>query len=104
LVDPTQWDEAEFTTPGNQGEQGRMDLLSALMHEMDPVLGCEHDAEGVMQESLPPGTRRVPTGEEDGTAAMPDHPLAEGFPNAPRGAGELDLAALPLPRGMNNPG
>ena len=71
-----------------------MDLLSVLIHEMGHVLGFEHDAEGVMQESLPTGTRRLPTGEEVGTTAMPDHPLAEGFPNASRGAGELDPARL----------
>jgi hypothetical protein len=29
FVDPTPWDDAEFATPGNQGEQHRMDLLTA---------------------------------------------------------------------------
>src|SRR5262245_63502137 len=28
---PTSWDISEFTTPGDQGEQQRMDLLTALM-------------------------------------------------------------------------
>ena len=75
-----------------------MDLLSVRMHELGQVLGFEHDAEGVMQESLPTGTRRLPTGEEVGTAAMPVHPPTEGFPNASRGAGELDPAVAALDR------
>ena len=34
FVDPTPWDDSEFTTPGNQGEQNRMGLLTALAHEI----------------------------------------------------------------------
>src|SRR5215471_17079951 len=37
---PTSWDISEFTTPGNQSEQQRMDLLTALM----PVLQADSKA------------------------------------------------------------
>jgi subtilisin-like proprotein convertase family protein/sugar lactone lactonase YvrE len=61
FVDRTPWSDSEFTTPGNQGEQGRMDLLTVLMHEMGHVLGLDHEADGVMQETLAAGTRESPT-------------------------------------------
>jgi WD40 repeat protein len=64
FVDATPHDDSEFTTPGNQGEQNHMDLLTVLMHEMGHVLGLDHDGDGVMQETLTPGTRRLPTADE----------------------------------------
>lgn len=57
FVDPTPGDDSEFTTPGNQGEQDKMDLLTVIMHEMGHVLGYEHQDDGVMQETLSAGTR-----------------------------------------------
>jgi uncharacterized delta-60 repeat protein len=57
FVDATPADDSEFTTSGNQGEQHRMDLLTVLEHEIGHVLGYEHDASGVMQETLAAGTR-----------------------------------------------
>lgn len=60
FVDPTPWDDSEFTTPGDQGEQNRMDLLTVLMHELGHVLGHEHDEGGVMAETLTAGTRLTP--------------------------------------------
>jgi hypothetical protein len=60
FVDPTPANDSEFTTPGNQGEQSRMDLLTVLDHELGHVLGFEHQRAGVMEEYLTPGTRRVP--------------------------------------------
>jgi uncharacterized delta-60 repeat protein len=59
FVDPTPWDDSEFTTPGNQGEQHRMDLLTVLEHEVGHLLGKEHEANGIMAETLTPGTRRT---------------------------------------------
>jgi len=61
FLDATPHDDSEFTTPGNQGEQNHMDLLTVLMHEMGHVLGLDHDARGVMQETLAPGTRLSPS-------------------------------------------
>ena len=43
-----------------------MDLLTALEHELGHLLGRDHEAGGVMQETLTAGTRRTvaPTGTE----------------------------------------
>src|SRR5262249_12116292 len=38
FVDPTPGDDSDVTTPGNQGEQNRMDLLSVLEHELGHLL------------------------------------------------------------------
>jgi uncharacterized delta-60 repeat protein len=42
---------------------GRMDLLSALTHEIGHLLGHEHAEGGVMAESLRPGVRLLPEAE-----------------------------------------
>ena len=57
FVDPTPWGDSEFTSPGNQGEQNRMDLLTVIEHEIGHLLGRDHDEEGVMAETLAAGTR-----------------------------------------------
>jgi hypothetical protein len=64
FVDPTPWDDSEFTTPGDQGEQNHIDLLTVVMHEMGHVLGYEHEATGVMQDTLSAGVRELPNGLE----------------------------------------
>jgi hypothetical protein len=92
FVDRTPRDDREFAAPGDQGEQGRMDLLTVLMHEMGHALGLDHDAAGVMQESLPAGTRRLPTAAEAGTLALPVRPRTGGSPRAPLGAAHRPLA------------
>jgi hypothetical protein len=70
FLDPTPWDDFEFTTPGDQGEQNRMDLLTAMAHELGHLLGYDHDTDGVMAETLSAGVRRVP-GTAEAAEDMP---------------------------------
>ena len=51
--------DSEFTRRGNQGERNRMDLLTVLTHEVGHLLGYDHAAGGVMQETLDAGVRRT---------------------------------------------
>src|SRR5262249_13341163 len=60
FVDPTPADDSEFTTPGNQGEQHRMDLLTALEHELGHLLGYRHTEAGLMDDALAAGARPTP--------------------------------------------
>jgi hypothetical protein len=60
FVDQTPANDSEFTTPGDQGEQEHMDVLTVLLHELGHLLGLEHDKQGVMASSLSAGTRQGP--------------------------------------------
>src|SRR5262245_48418098 len=95
FVDPTQWDEAEFTTPGNQGERQRIDLLTVLDHELGHVFGYEHSQTGVMEEALPTGTRRMPAAGAIGHPAL--HTRAGASTLAPPwgGPSAIDLLFTP---------
>jgi hypothetical protein len=57
FVDRTPRDDSEFRLRGNQGEQGRIDLLSTLTHEVGHLLGLGHDSSGVMADALATGVR-----------------------------------------------
>jgi hypothetical protein len=74
FVDTTPWDNAEFDRiDGTRGliaqpessAANRMDLLTVVMHEFGHVLGYDHEAEGVMDDTLPRGTRRLWTDDLD---------------------------------------
>ncbi|HEY7759786.1 MAG TPA: hypothetical protein VIA64_10275 [Burkholderiales bacterium] len=68
FVDTTPMDDAEFrrgaagslVARAHSTAHGRMDLLSAVMHELGHVLGHEHEESGVMADLLAPGLRSVP--------------------------------------------
>src|SRR5262249_27462699 len=63
FVDATPWDDSEVRTPGDQGERGRMDLLTGLMHEGGHLLGHDHEEAGLMAQTLSAGTRKDPGGD-----------------------------------------
>jgi hypothetical protein len=80
-VDPTPRNDREFTTPGDQGEQGHMDLLTVLTHELGHVIGFGELDTGVMSEYLPTGTRLMPDLTVYGLLPIsPDSLLARGGP------------------------
>jgi hypothetical protein len=66
FVDPTPWEDAAFTTPRDQDEQGKMDLLTALAHKIGHLLGQDHADDGV--ETLMAGRRRMPLASTDHAA------------------------------------
>jgi hypothetical protein len=60
FVDPTPADDSEFGTPGDQGEQGRIDLLTVLGHELGHLLGYPDAHSGLMGDTLAAGVRLTP--------------------------------------------
>lgn len=73
FVDRTPRSDSEFTTPGNQGEKNRMDLLSVVTHELGHLIGFDHDdaKDDVMGVSLVTGIRRMPKLADRQTFAAP---------------------------------
>ena len=70
FIDTTPADDVEFDWVRTDSERlardssdayGRIDLLTVVMHEMGHVLGKDHvaDADGLMSNQLPLGTRRL---------------------------------------------
>src|SRR5262249_5219886 len=70
FVDPTPHDDSEFSTPGNQGEMHRIDLLTALEHELGHLLGYDHTDDGLMADTLAAGIRETPTAVLDQVFAV----------------------------------
>jgi hypothetical protein len=68
FVDATPGDDAEFNdvagahwlaAKADSAASGRMDALTAVMHEMSHLLGYQDAADGLMQATLPLGVRRT---------------------------------------------
>jgi hypothetical protein len=55
FVDGTPWEDSEFAS----GSVAGVDLLTAVLHEMGHVAGHDHDADGLMAESLSAGVRHT---------------------------------------------
>ncbi|OFZ66614.1 MAG: hypothetical protein A2V79_06080 [Betaproteobacteria bacterium RBG_16_56_24] len=75
FIDTTPWDNSEYLPTSNPYEwvakagsaaEGKMDMLSVLLHEYGHALGIEHSADGhdYMATTLTPGVRRMPNAEE----------------------------------------
>jgi len=68
FIDTTPWDDAEFGPPTGAYEltalpgsaaADRADLFTVVFHELGHVLGYGHEDDGLMQDTLPLGTRRL---------------------------------------------
>src|SRR5262249_52963916 len=60
FVEPKPWDDSEFPTPGDKSEQGQRDLWTVLRHEIGYFLSQDHEAGGLIAQTLTAGTRQVP--------------------------------------------
>src|SRR5205809_1900680 len=73
FVDPTPMRDEEYRVRGDElvlreggAATARLDLLSAVLHELGHAIGLEHDTEGLMEPVLGAGVRRVPAPGELG--------------------------------------
>ncbi len=75
FIDTTPWDNSEYLPTSNPNEwvakvgsaaEGKMDMLSVLLHEYGHALGIEHSADSgdYMATTLTPGVRRMPSADE----------------------------------------
>jgi hypothetical protein len=73
FVDSTPFDHSEFTVESQlslialpeSAAAGRIDLWTVILHELGHLAGYEHEAEGVMEETLAPGVRKLAEWNQD---------------------------------------
>src|SRR5262249_15765808 len=58
---PTPADDSEFTTPGNQNEQGRMELRAVPRHAIRPLLGHEQAEDQAARRDAGANVQLTPT-------------------------------------------
>jgi len=66
FVDETPQDDVEFGAGGSSEVEGKMDLLTAVMHELGHVLGYDDldpETRDIMSSTLNEGERHVPGGD-----------------------------------------
>ncbi|HCO27014.1 MAG: hypothetical protein CME31_22130 [Gimesia sp.] len=67
FVDSNPFDHSEFAVDSqlslialpDSAAAGRIDLWTVILHELGHLVGYEHEAEGVMEETLAPGVRKL---------------------------------------------
>jgi outer membrane protein assembly factor BamB len=77
FIDRTPRSDSEFRRPGDQGEQGKIDLLTVVEHELGHILGRDHGDNGVMSETLAAGTRESLVPENHGRPAAKRAPVGK---------------------------
>jgi hypothetical protein len=91
FVGRTPRNDSEFTPRGNQGERNCIGPVTVLTQDVGHVLGYNHGAGGVMQETVNAGTRQTtgPATATDGLGAPPtliawtaETPWIDGFVSA----------------------
>ena len=52
--------QGDLSATSDSPAYGRADLLTVVLHELGHILGDNHELEGIMEDMLPLGTRRLP--------------------------------------------
>ncbi len=81
FIDQTPWDAVEFSQDIHAGDlaampgrsvQDRADLLTVVLREIGDMPGYRHEGEGIMDDELSLGTRRLPPLDLDGVPGSDD--------------------------------